>query len=110
MNNIEKKIETIFSKAFPEAALIPSVNHITLELNEPSQIGLSLRSADFEFAPEGGCMNVELKAENNGVPIQNVEGLADHIEIELAEEKLRIHDMSILSVSDLKRVLRQNYC
>lgn len=110
MNNIEQKIEAIFNKAFPEATLTPSVNQITLELNEPSLIGLSLRSADFKFAPEGDCMNVVLNAENNGVPILNTDGLADHIEIALDEEKLRIHDTSILSVADFKKVLRQNYC
>ncbi|MDG3088315.1 hypothetical protein P7F88_20470 [Vibrio hannami] len=110
MNNVEKKIEAIFNKAFPGAAITPSVNHITLEVNEPNLIGLSVRSADFEFAPEGECMSISLSAENNGIPINDFEGLVENTEIELDEGKLRIHDMPILSVNDFKRVLRQNYC
>jgi hypothetical protein len=110
MHNVEKKLETIFQKAFPGAELTPQSMNITLNLQEPRLIGLSVQSAGFEFAPEGGCMRVLLNAENNGVPLKNLDNLADHIEVRLEEEKLKIHDVSILSVADFKRVIRENYC
>ncbi|WED20681.1 hypothetical protein L3Q72_08465 [Vibrio sp. JC009] len=110
MNNIEKKIEAIFNQAFPEAELNPSLNQIDLGLHEPKLIGLSVQSASFEFAPEGDCRRVHLQAEQNGVPLDIYDDLAEHTEIKLDEGKLRIHDMSIRSVADFKRVIRQNYC
>lgn len=110
MHNIEKKLETIFQKAFPGAELTPCNTNITLNLKEPSLIGLSVQSVGFEFAPQGECMRASLCAENNGVPVKNVDDLAEHIEIKLDEEKLRIHDMAILSLSDFKRVIKDHYC
>ncbi|WCE30859.1 hypothetical protein [Vibrio sp. SCSIO 43137] len=106
MKKLSETVNQILHKTEPESVRRLASNHLVAEYNEPKKIGLSIQSVGFELAASGECAVMTLEAENNGQPVMLADDFSRSVEIDYDSGKLRIHDISIASLRDFKKVIR----
>ncbi|WED23703.1 hypothetical protein L3Q72_20930 [Vibrio sp. JC009] len=109
MKTAKEILGDCLQKIFPESSIDTSETKLSVNIDEPRLIGVSVQSLDFDFY-DRELASVQVTAENNGHQLLFGEDFAAQVSFSMHEKLLRIADFPIYSLSDLKKVIRQQYC